>query len=76
MTDYCEMSDLPVETCAHCLGHAQTAAEQPPTTGSISVVMAARYETTCRCGNKIEVEDTIAKTEDGRWVCVDCAREA
>ncbi len=58
----CELTDLPIEMCAHCRG--LDLPKPPPTDW-----FPARFSGFCAdCRKPIEVGDDIASTEDG-YIC-------
>lgn len=82
MTDRCAFTELPVDQCAHCLGH-----NAPPPPQLPSGWLRARYPGSCAlCGELFEAgapiawsdSDPSAPSGNGGWIAECCAdaREA
>ena len=70
MSDRCELSDLPVDQCA-CRIHAKP---DPQQAFVIVARFPARFDSNCEnCGDRMHEGDPIARTQDGNYVCSECA---
>ena len=72
MSDYCEISDLPVDQCA-CRIHKAP----EPLRGASTIVarFTARFDSGCdQCGRRIHEGDLIGRTDDGDYICERCSR--
>ena len=62
MTDRCDLTDLLVDQCAHCLGHGAA----PGLAERTGPQITARYYGSCaHCGDGYAPGDRIAGTADG-----------
>lgn len=75
MTDRCDLTDLLVDQCAHCLGHS----EHDTADVRIQRTVTAIHESRCAINgrHRIEVGDRIGYAVDATgdrlgWACTDC----
>ncbi len=70
MTSRCDLTDLLVDQCAHCLAHL----EQPTADVTITGRVTAQYHGRCALDARhpIEPGDLIGATDHG-WICEHCA---
>lgn len=74
-TARCELSDLPVDMCAHCLGHKDPANERPEPSAAAGRAVPAAWPGLCAsCGQHYPASTTIRHTADG-WTADCCAEE-
>lgn len=68
----CEISDLPVSMCAHCLG--QTLGDEPDhTKPEVVSTWEARYHGVCSaCSASIKPGEPMGRTKDEAYVCQGC----
>jgi hypothetical protein len=68
------MTDLPVDMCAHCLGHDDRA-ERQLATAPLGPAVQARFPGHCiTCGGYYPAGTTIRRSSDG-WTADCCAEE-
>jgi hypothetical protein len=77
MAARCEITDLLVESCAHCNGAEERAKAQEQAGEAVPSVpgpwFTARYEGRCvDCGEDIVPGDTIRSDGSSRYLCADC----
>lgn len=72
MSARCDLTELLVDQCSHCLGHEDVETIDP---GSVAVhrTMLARYDSRCALDARhlVEAGDRIGYTDHG-WVCAPC----
>lgn len=73
----CDLTDLPADMCAHCLGHKDT--DQRAATDREALLnrgwLAAKFRGRCsRCGEWYETGTAIRRDGDG-WLAECCAEE-
>jgi hypothetical protein len=78
-TSYCPISDLPVETCAHCRQGTRTLPaevkyDEDPSEAAPPGAMTARYPGTCPgCSSAIRPGRTVIRPDGaGGWICESC----
>lgn len=73
MSARCDLTDLLVDQCAHCLGHEDQKLNERIGAVRIHQRMEAKYQGPCAldCGGRIEVGDFIGRTDAG-WACPRC----
>lgn len=75
----CDLTDLPVDMCAHCLGHKGP--EQPTGTDRAAILnggrwIEARYRGRCAgCGETYDAGAAIRRAEPDGWIAECCAEE-
>lgn len=77
-TARCDLTDLLVNQCAHCLGHDKPEKVDPKSLmGPSFRVITAQYEGRCvlDARHAIEPGDSIANTDHG-WICGACTSAA
>lgn len=73
MSARCDLTELLVDQCAHCLGHKDDVGAIDTRTAVVERTMLARYDGRCALDTRhpIEVGDRIGQTEHG-WACSGC----
>lgn len=76
MSVRCDLTDLLVDQCAHCLGH-RAADEIDYDTVRVSTEISARFDGRCALDARhpIEQGDRIGQTEHG-WICPACTSKS
>lgn len=75
MTARCEMTELPVDMCAHCLGHDDRDTPHPTDLTVTGLPLEARYPGRCAgCGRPYPSGTEIRRIPDG-WFADCCTQE-
>lgn len=75
MTARCEMTELPVDMCAHCLGHTDHETPRQLPAAQLGPTVQANFPGHCAtCGGRYPAGTTIRRGPDG-WTADCCTEE-